>query len=382
MPFERRSIMWLREEICRLALQDGANRRQLAERFGVSPPTLYKWLSRFTSEGVAGLADRSRRPHASPGRTASNVEECVLMVRESHPCWGGRKIARRLMDLGDWQVPAPSVVTEILRRHDRLDPAESAKRGPWERFERARPNELWQMDFKGDFAIGSGRCHPLTMTDDHSRYNICLAACGDQRTATVKACLTEAFRRHGKPETILADNGSPWGNGPGHGLTPLTVWLMRHDIAVIHGRPYHPQTQGKEERFHRTLKSEALAGRSFCDLGHCQKHFDWWRTIYNTERPHQALDMATPISRYTSSPRTFTDAPPPIEYGGADIVRKVQDHGKISFKGRVWKLPKALKGYPVAFRTTTKDGVWEVFFTSHRVAQVDLRNPVALDHDV
>ena len=245
MPFERRSIMSLREEVCRLALQDGANRRPLAERFGVSAPTLYKWLARFTSAGIAGLANHSRRPHSSPGRTPADVEDCVLMVRESHPCWGGRKIARRLADLGDQMVPAPSVVTEILRRHGRLDPTESAKRGPWERFERAQPNELWQMDFKGDFAIGSGRCHPLTVTDDHSRYNVCLAACGNQRTATVKACLIEAFRRYGKPETILADNGSPWGNGPGHGFTPLTVWLMLHDIAVIHGRPYHPQTQGK-----------------------------------------------------------------------------------------------------------------------------------------
>lgn len=379
MPFEGRSTMSLREEVCRLALRDGANRRQLAERFGITAPTLYKWLGRFVAEGLAGLEDRSRRPHSSPGRTVAALEECVLMLRESHPAWGGRKIARRLHDLGAGEVPAPSVVTAILRRHGRLDPGECAKREPYQRFERSRPNELWQMDFKGDFAIGTGRCHPLTLTDDHSRFNTCLAACADQRTATVRACLTDAFRRHGKPETILADNGSPWGDGPGHGLTPLTVWLLLHDIAVIHGRPYHPQTQGKEERFHQTLKREALAGRSFADLDQCQRRFDWWRMVYNTERPHEALDLATPITRYGPSPRSFTEAPPPIEYSALDVVRMVQDRGKVSFKGRLWRLPKALKGYPVAFRPTVEDGLWNVFFTSHRVAQIDLRNPVVSD---
>jgi len=366
--------MLLRSEFVMLAGQEEANVQGLCRRYGISRQTGYKWLRRAASDPGERFADRPRRPHSSPARTDAALEAKVLALRAAHPSWGGRKLARRLRDLGEPQVPAPSTITEILRRAGRLDPAEQAKHGPLQRFERARPNELWQMDFKGHFAHDTGRCHPLTVLDDCSRFSLALAACNNQRTATVRDRLAATFERYGLPEAMLLDNGSPWGNGPGDPYTPLGVWLLRLGIAISHSRPYHPQTLGKDERFHRSLKVEVLQGRRFRDLGDCQQAFDDWRQVYNLERPHEALDLAVPASRYQHSARTYPQQLPPIEYDAADHVRKVQDGGKVAFKARTCRLPKAFKGYPVAFRPTQFDGLWNVFFMTHKITQVDLRN--------
>jgi transposase InsO family protein len=381
MPFEERSIMSQREEMCRLAVQEGANRRQLSERYGISPPVLYKWLHRFEVAGVAGLGDLSRRPHTSPERTEEAVEAAVLAVRDQHPAWGGRKIQRVLAREG-LAAPAASTITAILKRHGRIDPAASEAATPFTRFEHDAPNRMWQMDYKGHFAIDSGRCHPLTVLDDHSRFALCLAACPNQTGATVTDRLTATFRRYGLPEAMVMDNGSPWGDGPGSPWTPLTVWLLQLGIRVAHGRPYHPQTQGKDERFHRTLKAELISTRRFRDLAECQQSFDAWRHVYNAKRPHQALAMAVPADRYRPSTRSFPERLGPPEYAPGDIVRKVQHGGFISFKGRAIRLCKAFHGHALALRPTNTDGVWDACFGAHRVAQVDLRHPVLSDQHV
>jgi transposase InsO family protein len=368
--------MSLREEFVRLALLEGSNIRDLCRRFGVSSSTGYKWINRYREAGHAGLADRSRRPHRSPGRTAADVEAMVLSVRAAYPKWGGRKIKAVLERDGMIApVPAESTITAILDRNGALDPEESAKHIPFTRFERAAPNDLWQMDFKGHFATDRGRCHPLTVLDDHSRFSICLKACGDERGETVQGHLLASFRRYGLPWRIITDNGSPWGDSAEHPYTPLGVWLLRLDIAVSHSRPYHPQTLGKDERFHRTLKGELL-DRRYADLEHCQRAFDAWRMIYNCRRPHQALAMKVPVQRYRASPRTMPETLPPIEYPPGDHVRRVHNNGWISFKGRSINFPKAFVGYPIALRPTDIDGVWQAFFYRYLVAQVDLRHEV------
>ena len=365
--------MLLRGEFVMLASQEGANVRALCGRYGISAQTGYKWLGRAGADPGEEFADRSRRPHSSPARTPGAVEAKVLALRAEHPRWGGRKLARRLRDLGEPRVPAPSTITEILRRHGRLDAREAGKHRALIRFERAVPNELWQMDFKGHFGHDAGRCHPLTVLDDCSRFSLCLEACADQRGATVMARLVASFERYGLPRAMVVDNGSPWGNGPGDAYTPLVVWLLRLGIRVSHSRPYHPQTLGKDERFHRSLKAEVLQGRRFRDLGHCQQAFAAWRQVYNLERPHEALDMAVPASRYQPSPRAYPATLMAIEYAAGDRVRKVQQGGRVAFMGRTWRLPKAFRGYSVAFRPTTKDGVWNVFFMTHKIAEIDLR---------
>jgi transposase InsO family protein len=211
MVWREVSVIDQREEFARLALAPGANRQELCRRFGISRSNGYKWLRRYLAEGRDGLAERSRRPHRSPRRTAGAVEAAVLRVREdSNNAWGGRKIARVLRDAAEIAAPAASTVTEILRRHGKLDGRGAEHPGPHRRFERAQPNELWQMDFKGHFEIGRGRCHPLTVLDDHSRYALGVEACGDERDGTARSRLVAVFRRYGLPDAMLMDNGPPW----------------------------------------------------------------------------------------------------------------------------------------------------------------------------
>jgi transposase-like protein len=235
MPWKEVSLMKQRKELVILASQPGANRRQLARRYGVSAKTLYKWLNRYAQSGDQALADHSRRPLSSPLQTSAALEQQVLALRDTHPYWGARKLAHLLRSDGLASVPAPSTVHEIVRRHARLN-ADSAPAQPaFIRFEHEAPNALWQMDFKGHVANERGRCHPLTVLDDHWRFNLCLAACDDQRSQTVQARLVEVFRRYGLPRRMTMDNGSAWGSdGDGLGYTALTVWLMQLGIRVSH----------------------------------------------------------------------------------------------------------------------------------------------------
>ncbi len=375
MPWNTVSAMSLRKEFVMLALPEGCNRRELCRRFGISPKTGYKWLHRYQSEGPGGLQERSRRPHHSPRHTNQAIEQAVIALRHKHPDWGGRKLRRRLLDLGDNGVPSPSTMTGILRRHGLLNPATAGQARDYQRFEHPHPNNLWQMDFKGHFALDAGHCHPLTVLDDHSRFNLALRACGNEQGVTVQTELTEIFRRYGLPERMLMDNGSPWGNDTAHRITPLTVWLMRLDIGVAHSRPYHPQTMGKDERFHRTLKCEVLSHNVFHSLAQCQRRFDRWRNIYNLERPHEALDLDVPARRYQPSRSAFPETLPPIEYAPGDSVRKVQAKGELFYRGNVFRIPKALRGYPVALRPTQSDGILSIYFCHTQVAEIDLRNP-------
>jgi transposase InsO family protein len=376
MPWRTTPVVEQREEFVRLASVPGTNKSALCRRFGISRKTGYKWLERSAAEGVAGLGDRSRRPHRSPERTPSRTERKILRIRgESNNAWGGRKIAHVMVNDGWGGVPAPSTITEILRRNGKLAQKARQHPGPWQRFERPAPNDLWQMDFKGHFAVGASRCHPLTVLDDHSRYALALDACSNEQDRTVRERLTQAFRRYGMPLQMLMDNGSPWGDDRDNPFTVFTAWLLQLGVGVSHGRPFHPQTQGKDERLHRTLNAEVLTNKQFADLGEIQSAFDKWRHKYNHRRPHQALDMNVPASRYRVSPRTFPERLPEIVYDEGDEVRKVDVLGKISFKNRTWRISKAFRGKRVALRPTEDDGVMAVFFCTHRIGRIDLRNP-------
>lgn len=370
MPWQECSVMNSRHEFLSLVTQPGSNFSQLCSRFGISRKTGYKWLNRSQEGNPLELTDRSRRPRSSPHRTAANIEAQVLGIRDTYT-WGARKVAH-CMGRDHQVLIAKSTVHSILQRYGRVStPALSG--GSYRRFEQERPNQLWQMDFKGHFALGnSERCHPLTVLDDHSRYALCLHACRNQRGETVKQRLTATFRRYGLPERMLMDNGSPWGNDREHRHTPLTVWLLQLGIAVTHSRPYHPQTQGKDERFHRSLKVEVLAQRIFADFERMQLRFDEWRHCYNHWRPHEALAMAVPASRYQVSQRSFPEQLPPVEYGSTDKVRKVQSDGKIFFHNRQFHVGKAFFGHAVGLRPTPTDGLFEVHFATHRITTIDL----------
>jgi transposase InsO family protein len=377
MSWMEASAMSLRHEFVMLAMQPDANVQSLCRRFGISRKTAYKWISRFEKSGgkdPAALADQSRRPAKSPGKTQDAVEQSVCDLRRRRPAWGGRKIKARLEALGHSDIPAISTVTDILRRHGLLNPAQSVKHTALVRFEHLQPNDLWQMDFLGHFATDSGRCHPLTVLDDHSRFCLGVRACPDQTGKTVQNHLKDLFRRYGLPARILCDNGSPWGCDGEHRYTWLSAWFVRLGIGVSHGRPHHPQTQGKDERFNRTVRAEAIGTRRFRHVQDAQAHFDPWRDIYNLERPHQALNMATPASRYQASPRVFPEVLPPIEYGPDDAVRKVDPNGYFQYKNRKCKISQAFNEQPVALRPNGHDGQMDVFFCHAKIATIDLKS--------
>jgi transposase InsO family protein len=369
MPWKEKTTMSQRQEFVELALKEDANIRALCREFGITPRTGYKWIKHYQEHGEAGLYDCSRRPKTSPLKSNSLIEEAVLRVRRAHPAWGGRKIQWKLVRDGVKPVPAASTITAILSRNEMLDPKESKKHLPLQRFEMEQANQLWQMDFKGHFEIANGSvCHPLTVLDDHSRFLIGLKACPNEHAKTVQGQLKDIFGCYGLPERMLMDNGSTWKGFH----TGLTFWLVRLGIQVVHGRIHHPQTQGKDERLHRTLKSELLTRQTFYDLPDCQSKFDAWKDGYNYERPHEALGMQTPGSHYQPSPRIFTGNLPPIEYEADDILRKIDCLGKVQYQGRKIRVGKAFKNSLVALRPTEMDGVFNVFFFKQRIAQINL----------
>ncbi|MDE3177206.1 MAG: IS481 family transposase [Pseudomonadota bacterium] len=380
MPWREVSALDQRREFVRLALQDGVNRRELCRRFGISPTVGYKWLARFAA-GDAELEVRSRRPHHSPARCDAAIEALAIAVRDAHPAWGARKIARCLAREGH-APPAISTVHQILRRHGRVDPPAGRPGQPYRRFEKEAPNLLWQMDFKGHMPVADGAsCHPLTVIDDHSRYALCLAACADERGQTVRAHLEAVFLRYGLPEALFVDNGGPWGFTLAEPWTRLGVWLLKLGVRLIHSRPYHPQSRGKNERFHRTLKAEVFAFKRFPNLSAVQRDLDEWRDIYNLERPHEALGQDVPVSRYRPSQRRLPERLPEVEYDECEIVRSVSTtKAYVSFKGRSWKVPQAFCGERLAIRPLDADGRYGVFFAAHQIATIDLTNPQSVSH--
>jgi transposase InsO family protein len=348
MPWQEHSIMTQRQDFVALVQQEGLSITEACRQTGISRPTGYRWLARAVA-GETSFADRSRRPHHSPQRTSAEREAAVL------------------------EPPAASTITAILRRHGRL--VATPPRRDFVRFEQPVPNALWQMDFMGHRPLATGRVHPLTIVDDHSRFALCLRACADEQQATVHDQLTAVFQVYGLPEAILTDHGSPWGTAGQGGLTSLEAWLLRLDVALWHGRPQHPQTRGKVERFHGAIAAEVFADRLFPDVPSIQVAFDGWRTLYNRERPHEALGYAVPAERYRPSSRPFPADLPAIVYGPDDVVCTVTVHGSIQWQGRRVFVSRGLVGQPVAVRPTPQDDRWEIYFCRRQVAVIDLRDP-------
>jgi transposase InsO family protein len=373
MPFKEKSKMAVKIEFVREALLEGANVSALCKRDGIGRTLAYKLMKRYLASGEAGLCELSRRPHHSPRRSAAPVEAAVLGVRKAHPAWGGRKIGKVLERKG-LEAPAPSTVTDILRRNGFELGQFGGGAKPHIRFEHEAPNDLWQMDFKGHVPMADGmRLHPLTVLDDHSRFSIVLSACGREDGETVKIPLIAAFRRFGLPLRMATDNGPPWGDRGNQPFTRFGVWLIEQGIFISHSRPLHPQTLGKDERFHRSLKAEALQ-EGFADLAAAQAGLDAWRSVYNDERPHEAIGYAVPAERYHASSRQFHDTPEPWFYGQDDFVRRVQKKGEASLSGHTVKLSKAFQGKDVAFRPAEneRDGVYNAYFRHQKIKCIDL----------
>jgi transposase InsO family protein len=374
MPWLVESVQAQRLELCRLADSGSeVSFTELCRRFGISRKTGYKWLDVYRLAGPDGLCDRSRAPISSPFRTAAAMEQVVCELRRDHPAWGGRKIRRRLLDLGHIGVPAASTITGILRRHGLLAAA-APHAGGYTSFQAEAPNDLWQMDFKGWFETGTGRCDPFDVLDDHSRFNLTLRASQDQQEPTVMAALTDTFHIYGMPRRILCDNGPPWGNTqPGFRWTGVTVWLLDLGIKVSHSRPMHPQTLGKDERFHRTLGLEVISTRAVWDSHQqVQAAFDRWRPVYNHERPHDSLEGDTPASRYQPSPRAMPQRIEPVDYPDGYQVRMVDSAARINFNSQRFKIGTPFIGRPVGIVATTTDGTYDVVYRHQAISTINL----------
>ena len=347
--------------------------RELCRRFGISPTTGYKWRDRFLKDGAEGLVEQSRRPRSSPYQVDPKVEQTVVALRKSEPAWGARKLHRVLEKEGFSPLPSRSTVNRILRRNGLIEVARPQR--DLMRFERPYPNDLWQMDFKGHFQTDEGRCHPLTCLDDHSRYSLGIFVCSAEDRAQVQPCLEKMFRTYGMPKAILCDNGAPWGSpSQSCSVTALGVWLWRLGIDVLHGRPYHPQTQGKLERFHRTLQAEVLTRPSWRGFRQCQRAFDVFRDSYNNRRPHESLDDDQPANHYRLSRRSFPSQLPELDYDEGVQTRRVNEAGTISYKSVFYTVGRAFKGYRLGLLPTADDGVLEVRFGWKPIGKIDLND--------
>ena len=370
MPWEEKTVSDQRAEFVARVIMGEESMSALCRAYGISRPTGYKWVARFLNG--ESLCDRSHAPLGRPFRTDPEMEQRILEVRDAHETWGPRKIRRYLMDTGVMDaLPAPSTIGDILKRNGRIDETVSAQHTPWKRFERDAPNALWQMDYKGHFGLGNGqRCHGLTILDDHSRFSLCLDAKENEQWEPTKASLIRVFEEFGIPDAILCDNGTPWSDNK-NGYTPFEIWMMQMDVTPMHGRPLHPQTQGKDERFHRTLKDDLLRRKALADLEEAQREFDAFRYCYNYERPHGALALDVPAKHYRPSKRPYIPAPKEPEYDSGKNLRKVNCKGYISVLQHRYYLSESFIGRYIELRETADDIV-VLAYGNFEIAKIDL----------
>ena len=328
------------------ALQGEESTSAVCRRFGISRKTGYKWLARYKSvESLSELCEQSRRPLQSPQRSPEATEQRVLTLRERYG-WGSRKLQHLLA--GEKVKLSRSTIDRILDRHGVARTSPHARSAP-KRFERSQPNELVQMDFKGQYRLASqGWCYPLSLIDDHSRFALALEGLGSLQGNGVEATLRATFEREGVPEAMLMDHGAPWWSpANGHGLTEVSVFLIRQGVDLVHSGIAHPQTQGKVERFHRTLEAWLLhhgVPRSLADF---QSAFRDFRLEYNTVRPHEALDLQTPARRYRPSLKPYRPEPPEWEYPLGAEVAGIDRHGSLHLDGGRRFVCEALRGQRV-----------------------------------
>jgi transposase InsO family protein len=364
MPWKRMQVREQRVEFVVRALQGSEPLSRLCAEFGISRPTGYCWLQRYREGGVAAIEERSRRPHESPTKTGVELETQIVALRKKYPDWGARKLAVLLARQG---IGLPSsTIHRVLLRHglvrdqDRHAPATT-------RFERDHPNELWQMDFKGPKNWPKAAT-ALSVIDDHSRYVVALRATARPEGQLVRQHLIGAFEECGLPEVMLMDHGIPWWQAQSFaGATYLSLWLMRQGIALLFSGIRHPQTQGKVERFHGSME-RALDCRGVPAADH-QSWLDEFRREHNHIRPHEALGMQTPASRWQPSPRSYNPNPPAWQYPQDAWTLKIDNHGTIDIREQPYRISKALIGERV--RILPVEQRFLVYYCNTLIREID-----------
>jgi transposase InsO family protein len=373
MPWMETNPMLERHHFVQDAKSGHWSMTELCLRYGVSRITGYKWLDRFRQGGVSGLRDHSRAPRSCPHQTSDELVDYILEENRRYG-WGARKILKRLKTRfphRDW--PARSTIFDILERHGRVRPRRRHRR--WKHpgaspFNTTAPNQIWTVDFKGEFLMRNGRyCYPLTVVDHFSRYLLCCHGLPDVKTTGVKGQFLRLFREHGLPDAIRSDNGSPFASTGIHGLTRLNVWWLQ--LGITHQRitPGNPQQNGAHERLHKTLKAEATKPPG-ADLSVQQRIFKRFRRTYNQIRPHEALGDETPASRWIPSNRPYPQRIPPPEYPGHLEVRRVSNAGTFRLHTKQQFLSQALNGHYIGLEQVN-DGIWNILYYDTLLGRFD-----------
>ena len=373
------SVMEQRYEAVLAVIQDGWCVTEVADRLGVSRQSVHNWIIRYEAGGLPALADRSHRPASCPHQTAPEIEAEICEIRRLHPGWGPRRIEHELARAGIEPVPSRSAIYRCLRRHGLVELRRRRKRREeFRRWQRDRPMQLWQMDVMGGVMLDDAtELKVVTGVDDHSRF--CVAA-GLVRRATSKAVcavLARSLTTHGIPDEILTDNGKVFTGR--FGPQPVEVLFDRicreNGISHRHTAVRSPTTTGKIERFHQSLRKEFLADRTFASLDQAQGALDAWVSDYNTVRPHQALEMATPADRFRLAPLAKDQASIPVDAAedlpGQWVLRRVGSNGVASVDNQQFSVSNAFKGELVdVFVDDTTIQVWSKNHLIKTVARV------------
>ena len=371
MAWEERTVEQMREEFVRRVLAQEQSKAALCREYGISRPTGDKWIERY-QQGET-MSDRSRAPKSRPGKVSTEIETEIVQLRKHYPAIGAVKLRRMMEDAGRTDLPCARTFNNIFRRHDLIGQEESSAATPILRFEKAAPNEMWQADFKGNFRMSDGyRCHPLNILDDCSRFNLCIEALTSETFDAVKPVMERLFREYGLPFSFLCDNGNPWGTAQSLGYSRFEVWLMELGILTLHGRPRHPQTQGKEERFNRSFTRECLKGKTFFDKVHAQSCFNEYRVFYNEVRPHFALDLDVPVKHYKPSSKMMPEKIEQWEYDSGYQLCKVKETGFFNYKGQGFFLSEAFGGKTIAVRESHLPGQITLVFRNFKIGRIDL----------
>lgn len=372
MPWKERTVEMNREEFVRRVLAREKSKSALCREYGISRPTGDKWLKR--NELGEGCKDRSKTPFHTPNKISVETEELIIAARRKEPAVGATKIRKMLSNGGKTDLPCISTVNAVLKRNNLITPEASRAATPYTRFEKATPNMMWQADFKGHYAMGNGkRCHPLSIVDDHSRFCLCADAKTDEKREGAEESFRRIFKEYGIPQVLLCDNGNPWGTSQSTGYTLFELWLMDLGILTIHIRPRHPQTQGKIEKFNRSFKDERLKFYVPLDIQDADRQRAEYRSFYNNERPHFALDLDVPAKHYKPSKRVFPKEIKDWEYGPEHELRKIKSSGFLTYGGQGYFLSEAFGGKAIAIKPSSKEGFLNLYYRQFRIARIDLK---------
>jgi transposase InsO family protein len=346
------SVMEQRYQAVLAVVQDGWQVTEVARRLGVSRQSVQAWIVRYEAGGLAALADRSHKPATCPHQTDPQIEAEICELRRLHPGWGPRRIEHQLGRLGVDPVPSRSAIYRCLKRHGLIELRRRRKRrDEFRRWEREHPMQLWQMDVMGGVALDDAtELKVVTGVDDHSRFCIAAGLVTRATSKAVCAILSGSLRRFGIPDEILTDNGKVFTGR--FGPQPVEVMFDRicreNGISHRHTAIRSPTTTGKIERFHQSLRKEFLADRTFASIEEAQAELDAWVADYNTVRPHQALEMATPADRFRLAPISKDKASIPIDqaedHRGQWVLRRVGSNGMVSVDNQLFSVTSAFRG--------------------------------------